>query len=303
MIEPPYPADTRAKGWRFELDYEQIEQSGTWSAAMAAALDGLPLARPFLLAMWYAAWKQVPCGSLPSDDRELAGAIGIPSSVFAEYRAVLLRGWWQAKDGRLYHPTLTARVVEMMSKRRSDSDRQAARRARDASESGVTHDGVTRDAQVTHAEVGSESSTDHRPPTTSLQDKPVEKKRRGKRAVPPSVSVHVLIAHGFDGDTADEFIVHKHRLGAPLTERAWLDHLSESHKAGWTPLQAAEKVMAKGWKGFEAKYVANEKPGQLAESFSQRAARARVESAVPGLAARPSSPVTEVFDVTARLVG
>ncbi|MFM2287424.1 MAG: hypothetical protein RL684_567, partial [Pseudomonadota bacterium] len=59
MTDPrpaPYQADTRAKGWRFELDYEQIEQSSTWSSAMTLALEGLPLARPFLLAMWYAAW-------------------------------------------------------------------------------------------------------------------------------------------------------------------------------------------------------------------------------------------------------
>ena len=38
------------------------------------------------------------------------------------------------------------------------------------------------------------------------------------------------------------------------------DHVREAGKAGWTPLQAAEKVMAKSWKGFEAKYVANEAP-------------------------------------------
>ncbi len=168
---PPYPADTRAKGWRFELDYEQIEQSGTWGAAMALAMEGLPLARPFLLAMWYAAWKQVPCGSLPTNDRELAGAIGIPTAVLADYREVLLRGWWVAADGRLYHPTLTARVVEMMAKRRSDADRQAKRRGAVtppesggvAGESQASHTDVTRDTKRTPPEVGRESSTDHRP--------------------------------------------------------------------------------------------------------------------------------------------
>ena len=29
----PYPAITRAKGWRFELDYEQVDQSDTWALA------------------------------------------------------------------------------------------------------------------------------------------------------------------------------------------------------------------------------------------------------------------------------
>ena len=160
----PYPADTRAKGWRFELDYEQIDQSGTWSAAMTAALEGLPLARPLLLAMWYAAWKQVPCGSLPSDDREMAGAIGIPFSVFLEYRDVLLRGWWRAGDGRLYHETITRRVLEMMGKRRSDADRKAAERAKKLLESGGSPTGVTPDTVVTPPAIQQESSTDHRPP-------------------------------------------------------------------------------------------------------------------------------------------
>lgn len=169
--DPPYPADTKAKGWRFELDYERIEQSGTWSDAMLLAMDGLQLARPLLLAMWYAAWKQVPCGSLPSGDRELAGAIGIQSSLFAEYRQVLLRGWWEARDGRLYHSTITSLVLEMMSKRRSDADRQARRRQAagpddaqaNPARSRATQADVTRDTDANPTAVQRESSTDHRP--------------------------------------------------------------------------------------------------------------------------------------------
>lgn len=184
----PYPADTSAKGWRFELDYERIEQSGTWSAAMAAALDGLPLARPLLLAMWYAAWKQVPCGSLPADDRELAGAIGLPSAVFAQYRDVLMRGWWQAEDGRLYHDTMAERVLEMMGKRRSESDRKAAQRARKAAddhgrptavprdtggtpaESDTSPTDVPRDTNGTTTGLHQESDTDHLPPEEKVSD-------------------------------------------------------------------------------------------------------------------------------------
>lgn len=82
-----------------------------------------------------------------------------------------------------------------------------------------------------------------------------KKKRAKPRAAPVSVPVDVLLAAGFDGQTAADFLAHKAGLKAPLTDRAWADHCREATKAGWTPLQAAEKVMAKGWKGFEAKYV------------------------------------------------
>lgn len=122
---PPYPADTRAKGWRFELDYEQIDQSDTWDLAP-------PEARPWLLMMWYAAWKQTPCGSLPADEEILPAKFGMPAELWAKYRRVMLRGWWQASDGRLYHDTLVARVIEMLDRRRKEADRKAAGRAKRA---------------------------------------------------------------------------------------------------------------------------------------------------------------------------
>jgi uncharacterized protein YdaU (DUF1376 family) len=102
-----------------------------------------------------------------------------------------------------------------------------------------------------------EPTTKHPHPHSSSSLPSVEKKKRGKRANPPveSVPAEVLIAAGFDGDTAAEFIAHKVAKDAPLTARAWADHQREAAKIGWTPLQAAEKVMARGWKGFEAKYV------------------------------------------------
>ncbi len=85
------------------------------------------------------------------------------------------------------------------------------------------------------------------------------RKRSAPKPNKPVVHAQALVDAGFPQDVADEFIAHKAALKAPLTERAWRDHLAEAQKAGWTPLQAAEKVMARGWKGFEAKYVANDR--------------------------------------------
>ena len=164
-VSAPYPADTRAKGWRFELDYEQIEQSDTWGAAK-------PDARPWLLLLWVTAWKQVPCGSLPADDEVIVGKLGITDEVWAVHRRALMRGWWLADDGRLYHDTLVVRVREMMARRRSDADRQALRRTRsravESEEVTETHADVTRDTAVSHAGVHCESSTDNRIPTRDI---------------------------------------------------------------------------------------------------------------------------------------
>lgn len=118
----PYPADTRAKGWRFELDYERIEQSATWGLTTLK-----PDARPWLLMTWYTAWKQTPCGSMPADPEVFAGLIGASDATFAKHRKVLLRGWWLADDGLLYHDTLVQRVQQMLDSRGVDRTRQDAR--------------------------------------------------------------------------------------------------------------------------------------------------------------------------------
>jgi len=122
----PYPPDTDAKGWRFELDYEQVERSDTW--ALAA-----PEIRPWLLMLWMTAWKQVPCGSLPDDDELIAVRIGMPLEMFQASKHRLLRGWWRADDGRLYHRVLTERVQDMLAKKEKERVRKAGYRARNAS--------------------------------------------------------------------------------------------------------------------------------------------------------------------------
>lgn len=125
MTNPaPYPADTRAKGWRFELDYEKVEQSDTWDLAAE-----IPMAQHSLLMMWLTAWRQEPCGSMPADEELIRSKCKLPAKVWGAVRQVLLRGWWMADDGRLYHPTITARVLEMLDYRRKNAERVAAFKA------------------------------------------------------------------------------------------------------------------------------------------------------------------------------
>ncbi len=160
----PYAADTRAKGWRFELDYERIDQSDTWALASTLGAE----ARPFLLMQWLVAWRQTPCGSLPSDEAICAAMLGLNAKQWAKYRVVLMRGWWQADDGRMYHPALIERVKEMMQSRRSTADRKAMSRARVKTGADGSADGgdvtgnnpnVTRDSGVTPPGLRCESAT------------------------------------------------------------------------------------------------------------------------------------------------
>jgi hypothetical protein len=125
------------------------------------------------------------------------------------------------------------------------------------------------------------------------QEPSIEPKRKKK----PSVSVTVLVEAGFDEATAAEFISHKVGVKAPLTERAWKDHLAESRKAGWSPVAAAEKVMARNWKGFDAKYVSGDRGGG-----SQSRKETQLETAALMTGATRQHQTGEVIDVTPRIL-
>lgn len=111
----PYPGDTRARGWPFELDMERIEQSETWGLAP----DDM---RPWLLMLWARAWTGVPCGTLPASLPSIARRIGMSRDLLEQHQDVLLRGWYEADDGRLYHPVVTELVEKMRDGRRADLD-------------------------------------------------------------------------------------------------------------------------------------------------------------------------------------
>jgi DNA-binding transcriptional MocR family regulator len=132
--------------------------------------------------------------------------------------------------------------------------------------------------------------------------------KQKKVAATDGPSIAELVNAGMTEQTASDFIAHKARLKAPLTQRAWADHQREARKAGWTVHDAAEKVMAKHWKGFEAKYVQDERgptssaPGRPPpESFraqEQRLATERVAETSPRIARRMNpNPTFDYVDM------
>jgi hypothetical protein len=142
LPDPPYPGDVRSKGWRFEVEPERLVNSDTWELAGAEM-------RPWLLMLWFKSWQQSPAGSLPSDDVLIAARIGMPERLFRANRDILLRGWYLASDGRLYHRVITELVERMMDGRKADRDRQ--KRFREKKNQQLSAN-VTRDSRVSHGE-------------------------------------------------------------------------------------------------------------------------------------------------------
>lgn len=74
------------------------------------------------IALWCKAWMQVPCGSLPNDDRVLAHLSGAGSR-WKKVREMALRGFILCDDGRLYHPVVAEKALEAWGKKQSYRER------------------------------------------------------------------------------------------------------------------------------------------------------------------------------------
>lgn len=64
--------------------------------------------------LWCASWHQVPAGSMPNDDDELANVCGYSRSrrEWVKVREGAMRGWTACHDGRLYHELVATKALE-----------------------------------------------------------------------------------------------------------------------------------------------------------------------------------------------
>lgn len=124
MKPVPYPPDAKANGRPLELDLEELQQDEVWALA-----NEIPGAQAAILMLRLVAWAQTPCGSLCADENVLRAMCRLSAADWPRLREVLMRGWWLADDGRLYHDALVPRVSEMLFKRSRETRRNQAWRA------------------------------------------------------------------------------------------------------------------------------------------------------------------------------
>ena len=113
----PREVDTRDLD-KFMLNAERL---------MASELFALSTGEEFkaAVALWCRAWKQIPAGSLPNDDRVLAGFSGAGAR-WAQVRDMAMRGFVLCSDNRWYHPILCEDAVIAWRKKRERKARTAA---------------------------------------------------------------------------------------------------------------------------------------------------------------------------------
>lgn len=78
------------------------------------------------VTLWWAAWNQVPAGSLPDDDTALCrlADLGRDVKAWRKLRTNALHGFVKCSDGRLYHKALSPLVIEAWDRRVAERDRK-----------------------------------------------------------------------------------------------------------------------------------------------------------------------------------
>ena len=76
------------------------------------------------VTLWLKSYHQVPAGSLPNDDIELArlAEFGKNLKNFLKIKQVALHGWIECADGRLYHRTVAEKVNEAWTRKQQQRD-------------------------------------------------------------------------------------------------------------------------------------------------------------------------------------
>jgi hypothetical protein len=285
----PYPPDTRAKGWRFELDHERIMQSDTWALTPSEV-------RPWLLMIWMVAWQQTPCGSLPKSDELIAARIGMQMEDFKSKRQWLLRGWWAANDGRQYHDVIVLRVQEMLTKRRSEADRKAATRAKNKVGPPSEDDYVHKLSQGTQEGLHGDYTVN---PTPEPEPVPVPgiSKELGIGKPTPRMDVNsfsiirAMRDTGMsDGNASNPSFMALVAAGASLDEFRSAAETAVKAKAGFnyalTVVSNAREKAAELAKRIHNGPMQASRPSE--PTWSEKQAHA-VQTAVPGIAARHPS--------------
>lgn len=131
ILDPLTPQDCDLRDFSFmPLDVVRLRDS-----TLAIKATGEEFRAAVLL--WCASWHQMPAGSLPDDDAELATFAGFGRVVkeFKKIKAGATRGWVKCSDGRLYHPVIAEKVIEawrekqaIIKLRAADCAKKAARR-------------------------------------------------------------------------------------------------------------------------------------------------------------------------------
>jgi hypothetical protein len=254
--EPPVPAEVDLRDFAYmPLDVRRLLTSETW-------VLGRPEEKVAAINLWCEAWHQVPCGSLPDNERMLAHLSQVGAG-WKKLRDHAMRGWVLCSDGRWYHPVIVEKALESWAKKVAQRQRtQRATQARWKGKPDPTPPGGSSSPSPEHPRppVPTDSVTDH--PTESVTDSVTFTKGEGREgkgsslalaasARPPELPPAVRLAiearqHGVQVTGSDPRLIAAAEQG--VTVETLRDVIAEcARRKGGTPSIGYVLATLKGW--------------------------------------------------------
>lgn len=205
-----------------------------------------------LLRRYYA--EETP---IVDDFKQVCRWVGARTEDECEAVEVVLSEFFELRDGYWHNKRADAEIAAYQSKSAKASE-SAAKRWQSApkKETTKTHSEGNANGMRTH----SEGNANQEPITTNQET--IKKTSKKAASQPASLSVPDLAEQGVDEQVANEFLAVRKKKRAPLTEIALAGIKREAADVGWTLDQALRKCVERGWQGFEAAWVRNDKPGK-----------------------------------------
>lgn len=244
------PECTMAGNDWFPLHFDRLRRSKWWRRAT-------DLARARNVMLWGEAYKQVPAGSLPDDDDDLAEAAGFGMDVdaFLAAKAEIMAPWTKCSDGRWYHPTVCDVVLEAWERaserKKAAAERQQRRRQKIRGVTDESPEVTQRAAPFTRDSENVTRDSAEKPRDFGIQtrqystDPPLppegEGELFGEVKSPPQID-EVLLAFDLWNDTADRCGLPKAKVLDESRRRAIRKRLEVGGLDMWR--QAMEAVEA-----------------------------------------------------------
>lgn len=154
---------------------DRLFTSETW-------LDAGPEARCAAIALWWAAWKQKPAGSLADSDRVLAQLAGYGMGIkqWLAVREGALRGFVKCSDGRLYHPVVCELALDAWERRKRDRARKVKWRGQATQSIDGQNEDVPRTETGTELGQDAEETRTLLPKNTPVTDDRTRQEKTGK---------------------------------------------------------------------------------------------------------------------------
>ncbi|WP_442592492.1 YdaU family protein [Parapusillimonas sp. JC17] len=210
-----------------------------------------------LLRRYYA--EETP---LIDDQAQLCRWVGARAEEEREAVEVVLKEFFELRDG-YWHNSRADREIEAYRAKSTKAAESAAKRWQPKPEQKENdpHCEGNATAMPTHTE----GNANQEPIT--INQEPLKEKTKQKSpaaARPASLSVSDLVAHGVDAQVADEFLAIRKRKRAVLTSLALEGIRREAGRAGITLDAALRKCVERGWQGFEAAWMKNDRAAMAA---------------------------------------